>query len=187
MNHTLELKRLGLPVMKRLAEQSDESVVLSIVDEEDFAVCIERLESPQPVKFTATPGSKSWLHAGATGKVLLAYLPEERISRVLNRALPCFTEKTITDPDAIRQQLRSIRELGYAHSIGEMDPGVFAVAVPIFDYHKQIVGAITLAGPSSRWSETKLPKTVELLKESAAQVTAALQVGTRSRLHASGL
>jgi DNA-binding IclR family transcriptional regulator len=117
-------------------------------------------------------------HAGASSKVLLAYLPEEEIMAIVKeKGLPKLCTNTITDPQALMKELERIRSRGYADSLEETDPGAWGVATPIFDWRGRVVGAIGLAGPTQRYSKEKLDQFVELCRKQADGISEQLRVG----------
>src|SRR5207249_1022570 len=83
-----DLRRASLPVLERLARETDETALLTVPSERrDASVCLERVESPQPLRLSVEPGRQLPLHAGASQKALLAFMAEEDVSRVLARPL----------------------------------------------------------------------------------------------------
>ena len=77
-------------------------------------------------------------HATAVGKVLLAFSPTRITDRLIAKGLPEFTRNTITAPDRLRHNLASIRRMGMAVSVDELERGTSAVAMPVFSDHKAI-------------------------------------------------
>jgi IclR family transcriptional regulator, acetate operon repressor len=77
-------------------------------------------------------------HATAVGKALLAFSPTRIADRLIMNGLPGFTRNTITAPDQLRHNLASIRRAGFAVSVGELEIGTNAVAMPVFRDRKAI-------------------------------------------------
>jgi len=77
-------------------------------------------------------------HATALGKTLLAFSPTRIADRLIMNGLPGFTRNTITAPDQLRHNLASIRRAGFAVSVGELEIGTNAVAMPVFRDRKAI-------------------------------------------------
>ncbi|EJN57594.1 IclR family transcriptional regulator [Halogranum rubrum] len=96
------------------------------------------------------------LHISAAGKAILAYLPEERRESVLQGEHVAFTEHTITDTEAIRAELEEIRANEYAINQQESTRGLRAVGVPIMNRDDEILGAISISGPTHRIKGTVL-------------------------------
>lgn len=91
------------------------------------------------------------LHYSSAGKAVLAYLPEDRLEFIIEEyGLPERTENTITDPSTLREELAEIRERGYALNDEEEIVGLRAVGAPIRASDGDILGAISVSGPTSR-------------------------------------
>lgn len=149
---TLDIRAVAMPVMTDLQRLSRETISLYVLDGAD-RVCVERLESPQNVRIVARLGMRLPLYAGSAGKVILAYLPADRQEQILGPAtLQPFTRHTITDPAALRIELAKIRDLGYAFSHGEWIEDASGVAAPIFGPDREVTGALTISGPTQRFT-----------------------------------
>lgn len=170
----VELREVALPLLQLLARETDETALLTVPStSDDSSVCLERVESVQPLRLSVEPGRRLPLHAGASQKALLAFLPEA-VDRVLAGPLERLCRATITDPDALRADLAEIRRRGWAISLEETNVGVWGVAVPLLDRAGRAVAALGLAGPSARLSEGEVVRQVERLRAAAAELTAAL-------------
>jgi DNA-binding IclR family transcriptional regulator len=128
-------------------------------------VGIEELESPQPIKYSAGLGQRS-LHAGAAGRILLAFLPPDERRQVLNgMRLVRFTDATITNLSDLEKHLEGDRRRGYSMSFGEGIPGVAAVSVPVFDSTGKVVASVSVLGPRARLSPAVLRRYARILRE----------------------
>lgn len=167
----LELREVALPVMRRLTGTTQETTLLSVLSGLE-AVCIEKVDSPNPVKVTFQVGRRGPLHAGSTARVLLAFMPPREAAAVLDRlALTRFTEITITDRAALERELEQTRRQGYARSEGELDAGVSAVAAPIWSRGQRLEGGLTLVGPGARFHATTWPAYIEQAVAAAAEIS----------------
>jgi DNA-binding IclR family transcriptional regulator len=126
-------------------------------------VGVEELESPQPIKYRAGLGQRS-LHAGAAGRILLAFLPPDERRQVLNgMRLVRFTDATITNLSDLEKQLERDRRRGYATSFGEAIPGVASLSVPVFDSTGKVVASVSVLGPQARLSPPVLRRYAQIL------------------------
>ena len=149
---TLDIRAVAMPIMTELLGMSRETISLYVLDGTD-RVCVERLESPQNVRIVARLGLRLPLYAGSAGKVILAFLSEERQERMLNAVpLQPFTKHTITDVKVLREELENIKKLGYAFSHGEWIEDASGVAAPIYGPDRSVTGALTISGPSQRFN-----------------------------------
>ena len=135
-------------------------------------VCLHQIECDEALRVTLEPGSMSPLHAGAPGRVLLAFAPPEVLDEVLAQDLLRITEVTPTETE-VRATLGAIVLTGMATSEGELIEGSVALAAPLFR-EDGIVGAIALLGPAFRCSEAWRTRAGRLLQEAARDVNAAL-------------
>jgi IclR family acetate operon transcriptional repressor len=171
----LDLRKAALPVLRRLARETDETALLTVPNSErDRSVCLERVESSQPLRLSVEPGRRLPLHAGASQKALLAFLTAEEIDRVASGLLERLCRATITDADALRANLAEVRECGWAISFEETNVGVWGVAVPLLDEDGTAIAAVGLAGPSARLSQDEVLDHLEHLRDGAVEITAPL-------------
>lgn len=169
--NSIDLREVARPVMKRLADQTDESVFMTILSG-DRSVCVEKVDSRQRMRLTLDIGGHYPLHAGASNKVLLAFLPEEEQERILTQPLKAFTERTPRDPAQLREELKAIRQAGWCASTGELTPHAAAIAMPLRDAGGEVVGALSVSGPESRMQDKE--GMVELLQRAADEIAEAL-------------
>lgn len=147
------ITRTALPFMQRLLSQTGETVHLNAVDQLE-RVCIETLEATRLLKASMPVGNRSPLHAGASSKCLLAFSSPEFIETYLaDTPLRRLTPHTITDVDALRDELETIRQQGYAASLGERTPGLGSLSAPIVNHRGIVIAALSLAIPEIRFKD----------------------------------
>jgi IclR family KDG regulon transcriptional repressor len=161
-----EIRLIALSSMKRIAEETGESVSL-MRRYNRRAVCIESIEGRQALRVTIERGRTQPLHAGASSIILLSALPYEEWDEILHFPLQRFTNTTITDLEMLRAHIRAVREQGYAVSDGEIDVGARAVAVPLVDHRNEIVAALSIEAPASRMTNDVVAHYVDLLQHEA--------------------
>jgi IclR family transcriptional regulator, acetate operon repressor len=172
----VDLRRLAMPALARLATATGETALLSIVnDRRDCAVCLERVESAMALRLSIEPGREVPLHAGASQKVILAFLPEEEREAVLARPLEKLCRATITDAAFLRDHLDGVRSRGWAISFEENNLGVWGVALPILNPEGRSVASIGLAGPTARFHRHELATSVRELRLATLEVSSALR------------
>lgn len=176
------------PMMRRLSAEIGESVYLS-VREGDQKVCVSSVEGRSaPIKYAPTPGSVAPLHAGASGKVLLAFMPEEEMADLLQKGkLLSVTPKTITDRDELKLRLRQIRKNGYDYSEGELVAETWALAFPILDPGGCACASLTMAGTLLNPPGPRLKILVEKMRGSVRGIETELweEEGQEARRRAS--
>ena len=148
----LDLVRIGRPVAQELVKEINEDVELATVrNDEILFVCKE--EGSQPLKYSIEIGDRAPLYATASGKSILANLPEEEVSRYISSTtMAPLRKNTITVEDTLRRELEEIRSKGLAYSREEFQQGISAIAAPIFNLHGDVVGTIVVTLPSLRFN-----------------------------------
>lgn len=144
----LDLRRAAQAWMEWLLEQTRETVHLSVLDG-DEVVYVHKVDSPEPVRAYSQIGGRAPAHCVATGKAMLAWLPEQRIEAV-SRRLRAFSPRTLTEPAEFIRELERVRQLGYAVNRGEWRESVGGLAAPVRDPSGQVVAAVGLSGPIER-------------------------------------
>jgi DNA-binding IclR family transcriptional regulator len=173
----IDIRFLARPVLQQLVMETGETALLTGLNEDrDRSVCLERVESTQPLRLSVQPGRQLPLHAGASQTVILAYMPDEEIARLLEEPLERLCSGTITNPATARANLDEIRARGYAQSIEETNEGAFGIAVPILDSDRSIIAGVGLAGPSARLSQKRLSMDLRHLHKAAGDIGRALGV-----------
>lgn len=168
---TMDIRTVSQPIMAELQQSTQETISLYLLDGTD-RVCVERLESPQNVRIIARLGRRLPLYAGSAGKVMLAFLPEEKVKDIIEASsLAPFTARTITDPTLLLQELDRIRQRGYAVSHGEWTPDASGVAAPIFGLGKEVIAALTISGPTQRFTRDTIEKYGREVVNAASEIS----------------
>lgn len=167
--------RMGLvkqlhPVMKRISEFCGQTVILSVLEGKQ-TVCLHTIESNKRIRVDSQVGSRGPLHAGASGKALLAFAQTELREEVLSEPLESYTPFTITEPGRLRAELEKIRKNRYAVSIEELDPGAAAIAAPILDQRGELVAGLSIAGPRFDFEGKELEWSREILRLAESALT----------------
>jgi len=145
-----EISYLAYPYLKQLTDITGETSVI-VLNTGLTPTCIACVFSSNPVKVTSTQGQILPFHAGASQKVILAYMPEKTIDILSERnMIKKFTENTIVDLDKLKKHMKEIRKNGYASSVSEQDIGVQTYAIPIFSNKGNVIASLSLAGPQER-------------------------------------
>jgi len=171
----VDLRSLALPALRQLARESGETALLTVPSRSgDRSVCLERVESAQPLRLSVEPGRQLPLHAGASQKILLAFMPPQDIDRILAAPLDRLCRATITHPRALRHDLDQIRQRGWATSFEETNAGAWGLAVAVVDRADGVIAGLGLAGPSARLSPAGALEHLPGLHHAAEQVAGRL-------------
>lgn len=159
----VELHRWAHPYLQRLCDEYGETVDLSVLDG-SHVIYLEVIESKQRVKLAAAVGQRLPAFYTASGKALLAYLPEEQARKIIHENLSESRNQAQTPVSELLAELRSTAARGYAISEQEYEEEINAVAAPIFDSENQPIASIAIVGPSFRLSKDRLPALGESLR-----------------------
>lgn len=167
------LRRCALPYLERLRDQFKETANLYI-RRGTSRICYAQRETLLPLKRTVrVDGTPFPLYAGAAGRCLLAWAPEEILQSVLS-SMESLTPFTATQ-EKLLAELEQTRSRGYAVSYSEREVGVTAVAAPVFDSHLSACAAITLSGPEVRFTEDIVEQMIHSLKSVALELSSEIR------------
>jgi DNA-binding IclR family transcriptional regulator len=170
------LEGLGLmaggltPVLDELRDETGETVALHVAVGAE-RICIAESQSEQPLRLTSYPGSVAALHLGSAGKVLLAFMDAEERERILGllEARPHeVSSGGISNVAALREHLAEVRERGWAMSVGERITDAAAISVPVRT--ERLMAALSILGPSARWTRDRRLEALPSLQRTAAVV-----------------
>lgn len=174
-----ELKEVALPVLREMRDRLGETAYIDVVEGVERH-CILSVEGNQAIRIIVPVGQRSPMHAGADGKVLLAYQPEEVIQELIrNNYLTAKTEHTITDLQQLKLELQKIREQGFAVSHGEWVKGSVAISAPIVDESGLVVAGLSISVPDYRTTEQVIATYIRAVCDAAAQISKALGYSER--------
>ena len=146
-----DLASIADPVARRLRDLTGETVTVQVPVGKD-RVCVYELEGVHEIRRRVGIGRRVPLHAGASGRAILAFVAPARANATADRRLDPLTARTVTDRAALGDLLAGTRASGLAWSEGETVEGVASVATPIFGAGGEVAGSIAVSGPSGRWT-----------------------------------
>lgn len=146
-----DLQSIAHPHLDALARATREAVFLSVAEGHEV-VFLEKIDSPQPIRYIAQVGTRRPLHCTASGKLLLAFGPPERVEQYIAEAgLTRYTASTIVSARRLRDELEQIRRRGHAISRGEFLADVTGLAVPVHRRGSaEVIAGVLVAGPAFR-------------------------------------
>lgn len=157
--------------MRSLMEATGETANLAIADNGDV-VFVSQVETHNPIRAFFRPGTRGPMHSSGIGKALLAEMPRAEAEGIfIKKGLPEFTEKTITAPAALFDNLEAGRARGWALDDEERYMGMRCVAAPIFNAHGEAIAGISVSGPSVRFPDRIVEEFGPRVRQAAADVT----------------
>lgn len=155
----MDIIRIARPHLEYLNKLFNESTGL-YVRKGDRRICVDRIEGTRNLRSVVQIGSNHILTRGASGRVLLAYLPEERIRLLLE-----------SDPYTTEQALEEVRRQGFAVSRAEREPGVLSVAAPAFDARGMAAAAVFVTAPLMRVEGGRVDEIVQKVLEASKKIS----------------
>ena len=156
------------PAMLRLAQLTGETVNHGVLYEHEV-LYIDKVEATAHLKLDREIGSVDPAYCTSLGKVLLAFQGEDEREKILRSlSLEPRTEHSIIDPDRLRRELAAVKAQGYAFDFQELSLELNCVAAPIFNDKGRIVSAMSISGPSVRFTPERMKSVVEHIKAAAA-------------------
>jgi len=173
---SMNIEQVAVPPLQALRDQTGDSASLAVRSGRDLLyVC--HIPTNRRIRLGVAVGTRFPLHATSMGKVLLAFQGDRAIESFLAEApLARLTERTVTEPEAFRARLQSIRDRQYDSALDELDYGIVSVAVPIHGPDDRVVAAINCSTSTTRISQDELVRTrLPLLRDAAATIASELR------------
>ncbi|MDX8149579.1 IclR family transcriptional regulator [Lentzea sp. BCCO 10_0061] len=169
----MDLTKLGQPVCQTLADSFGETVNIAVHDA-GVAINITQARGSAAVSAVNWIGQRTPLHATSSGKILLAYLPDDERKRLASLPLDSYTENTVVEASQLLVELKAIAAQGFAACFEELELGLHAVAVPVRGHRGEVVAAMSASGPSYRLSRQRVEEIVPTMTSAAAELSAQL-------------
>lgn len=162
------------PAMHDLTQATGETSNLGI-ERNGEVMFVSQIETHETIRAFFPPGTMSPMHASGIGKALLSCFSEPQLDRFLrDRTLEQFTRNTGVSQPALREDLRQIRERGWAFDDEEKTYGMRCVAAPILDIYGEAIAGISVSGPTHRMHESQIGRIGKLVREAALTVSRGL-------------
>ncbi len=166
----LKLREVALPYMETLSRECGETVHLGVL-QGDEVISIESCESSFDLRSSVYIGKRAPLYCTAVGKTLFAFLPLEEISRILKSKRKRYAKNTIIEREKLEEELREVREKGFALDNMEHEEGMRCVAVPIKNHENKVLASLSISGPSIRITEDKISQLFLMAKDTAYKIS----------------
>jgi len=165
------LSDAGRPVMRRLMEETGETANLAVPDGAEV-VFIGQVETGNPIRAFFPPGSRTPMHASGIGKAILAALSEERrVALMAGAGLRGFTEQTHVTPGTLFDDLAQTAARGWSFDRNERHDGMSCIGAAIFNERAEPCAGISISGPSSRFTDARLPEFGQAVAQAAERIT----------------
>ncbi len=170
----LDIRALALPVMERVVAQEEETVSL-VIRTGSTGVVIERVQCARQIRSVTPVGSHGPLHCTAAGKILIAWLKPSDVQALIAEApLVRHTARTITDAEALANELAKVRAQGVALDRGERSDDLIGIAAPVRNARGRVIAALSLSGPAQRLGPDRRPALAAIIRDAATSVSTSL-------------
>ena len=160
----------AMPFLRKARDLSCETVLLGVLNGQE-GIVLACVDSPQAVKVSIQIGHHFPLHTAAPAKAILAMLPEEERTALLESIVYTrFTAATITTEKAFCRELAEVKRLGIAFDRGEELDDLRCIAAPILNEENYPVAAVWCSGPASRFNAAKEKKIARIIRETAGDI-----------------
>lgn len=174
--HSMELRRISLPIVEKLSLTLRKVVRLGIYDNGSVIYLCKR-EYEKNNGTISKIGERSPTYCTSIGKILLAHQSEQEIIRTLQGELIPYTSKTVTAPHLIKKQLLESQQRGYAIEMDEIRNGLSSVAVPVYNDFGKTIAALSVTGPTHLFKANQVQQYVTELRTSSNLITEQIDIG----------
>jgi IclR family acetate operon transcriptional repressor len=164
----------AIPYLRKLRDLTRETANLAVVDDE-FIIVLTRMESREIMRSLTKVGGRVPMVTSGVGKAVLATYSDEDVGAVIrHHGMPRLTEKSIVRPSDLFKELATIRKQGFAIDDEEAEMGLRCVAAVVYNALAEPLAAISVSGLTTRVTDARLPEIGRVVREVAAELTAAL-------------
>jgi|BioPla2DNA2_1021312.scaffolds.fasta_scaffold24382_4 IclR family KDG regulon transcriptional repressor len=166
----LRIRDIAYPIMQRMSEHTKQTTQLTMLSDFDV-VYLEKVDPVGLIQLNTRIGSTFPAHCTATGKIMLAYMPEHELDKLLlNRTLAKMTPYTITEKEALKGNLAEARYNGYSVDNRESNDQIMAFGAPIRDYSSKVIAGLSITGLATTFISTS-EKSLNCLLEGANEIS----------------
>lgn len=171
VSERLDIRQAALTAMQKLRNDLGEAVHLILRDGKE-SIYIEKLDANHPVRLFTKIGRKAPLYAGASSRIILAFMPvDEREAYLDEVELKPIGSGTITSIEKLREVLEHTRAKGYSFSLSELENYTAELSAPIFDHTGQIAAGLSIAGLDVRFGDDQMPDLICRVKQAANEIS----------------
>ena len=173
----VELRNYAYPHLEALSKKGNQPSNLGFWDGQGIIYLAQKTANRALEGYAV--GNRIPAYCSAMGKAILAFLPEDELEAYLKKTpLTAFTAKTVTTVEALREQLETIRQQGFAVMDGEMADYLLGVAAPVFNRQGLPRYAVSLAGICFGDTAPFVESVREILLETARELSDFLKHAT---------
>ena len=174
---SIDLRAEAKPFLQELEKMTNEVIHLVVYDQGEV-VYIEKLEGNETLRTHSKVGKRAPMHCTSVGKAILAHLPDKEVLGIIDRkGMPYHTDHTITEEEALLDELKQVRQRGYSLDLEENEYGITCIAAPVFDHLGNVVAAVSISGPTTRMNTDRLTQLGPMMIQTTQQLSVRLGFG----------
>lgn len=170
LRENLDISRLAVPFMRKIAEECKEVVYLSVPRGDEIVYLEAVYPDSQKLSGTTVTGDRAKMYCTSAGKAILSRMGKKERDELLQGPLTAFTEYTITDPAELEEEIRETGARGYGLDNMELMFGIKCVGVALVNHLGQPEAALSISAPSLRMSEEKIQAFAEILQRYGREI-----------------
>lgn len=172
VSDSFSIKKIASPYLGLLQGRLGMTTFLGVLDNDEVLYIDKRDDPGNPISFTSNIGTRRPPYWGMMGSILMAYLPDSEIKRVLQKnPLTAATKKSITRKDEFVKWLNQIRSLGYVIDAEMALDGITGVAAPVFEHRGKVVAGIGVGFISSSVNVKGLKRVIIEVTKAARSIS----------------
>jgi DNA-binding IclR family transcriptional regulator len=165
------LRNCAASEINHLADKYGDTVNLGVLSDGDV-LYIEIIEGTYSLRMNESVGSRGPYHATGIGKAIAAFLPAEKLNRLIEeKGFPSYTPNTIQSKEAFLNELAEIKNKGYSIDNEEVVQGARCIAAPVFNLSGKVEGAVSLSGTVHRYPLGTITEVAKDVKLAAANIS----------------
>jgi DNA-binding IclR family transcriptional regulator len=172
---TLEIAREAMDTLERLVDTLQETAHVSILENANVTYLC-KVDCKHPVRLMSHVGKLNPACCTSSGKILLAELSEQEVRELYANGLPKMGPQSVETIEELLEDLRTVREQGYAVCIDEMHEDSVSIGAPIRDYTGRVIASVSIVGPRQRITAAKIPEFAKAVVEAGKEISRKLGV-----------
>ncbi len=170
----LKLSERAESFLREMSNQTGEGAHVTILSGTEM-LSVAHVEGRWSLQSLTRTGQRTLIHCTAAGKAVLAFMPDEACDDLIAKlTLTRHTPRTLTKANALRMNLISIRNAGFAIDDEEFEEGLRCVGAPVFDHRGHVIASISMAAPVFRLRKERLPQVSRIVMAAARGLSAEL-------------
>ncbi|GAE26584.1 transcriptional regulator [Halalkalibacter wakoensis JCM 9140] len=166
----LEIYREAKPTLQSLVKKVEETAHIAILEDTNITY-LHKVECSHPIELLSYIGKNNPASCTSSGKLLLAFMPEEIVQSVMNKGLTKCGPNSIVDPQKLLQDLETIRNVGYSICVNELHEGIISIAAPVRDFTGDVIASISIVGPLNRMTESRMSLYIDEILKSGKEIS----------------